>query len=142
MIMDGLSGAEKTTNPNILRVDNLKVSRSTLKRVCREYGFPRWPPRKKNMVGQSPPSESSPGVDHQQIPQLSSDRPFNQASATVVHANPHNPVIGDANIVIMKEKYINNIVIKFRLSLSSGLVELQPQIANRVHLEDGIYYVK
>ncbi|XP_028113993.1 protein NLP7-like isoform X3 [Camellia sinensis] len=48
--------------------DNLQVSRSTLKRVCRGYGFPRWPPRKKKMVGSSQPSESSLGVDHQLIP--------------------------------------------------------------------------
>ncbi|THG13622.1 protein NLP3-like [Camellia sinensis] len=122
--------------------DNLKVSRSTLKRVCRSYGFPRWPPRKKNMVGSSQPSESSPGVDHQQIPQLSFDLPFNQASATVVHANPHNRAIEDANSVTMRAKYINDITIKFRLSLSSGLVELQQQIAKRLHLEAGSYSVK
>ncbi|KAL7189133.1 hypothetical protein ACSBR1_038909 [Camellia fascicularis] len=121
--------------------NNLNVSRSTLKRVCRDYGIPRWPPR-KNMVGCSQPSESSPGVDHQQIPQLSSDQPFNQASTAVVHANPRNTVIRDANIVTVKAKYINDIIIKFLLSLSSGLVELQQQIANRLHLEDGTYYVK
>ncbi|KAI7989792.1 Protein NLP6 [Camellia lanceoleosa] len=122
--------------------DNLQVSRSTLKRVCRRYGFSRWPPRNKNMVSSSQPSESSLGVDHQQIPQLSFDRPFSQASAAVVHANPRNTVIRDANIVIVKAKYINDIIIKFSLSLSSGLVELQQQIANRLHLEDGTYYVK
>ncbi|CAL5437837.1 unnamed protein product [Camellia sinensis] len=122
--------------------DNLKVSRSTLKRVCRGYGFPRWPPREKNMVGSSQPSESSPGVDHQQIPQLSSDQPFSQASAATVYANPHNTVIQDANIVTVKAKYINDITIKFRLSLSSGLVELQQQIAKRLNLEAGSYYVK
>ncbi|KAL7167737.1 hypothetical protein ACSBR2_038238 [Camellia fascicularis] len=121
--------------------DDLKVSRSTLKRVCRGYGFPRWPPRKKNMVGQSQPSESSRGVDHQQISQLSFDLPFNQASTTVVHANPHNIAIEDANIVTMRAKY-NDITIKFRLSLSSGLVELQQQIAKRLHSEAGSYDVK
>ncbi|KAI7988674.1 Protein NLP6 [Camellia lanceoleosa] len=123
--------------------DNLQVSKSTLKRVCRDYGFPRWPPRKKKMVGSSQPSESSPGVDHQQIPQLSSDQPFSQAStAVVVHGNPRNTVIQEANVVTVKAKYINNIIIKFPLSLSSGLVDLQQQIANRLHLEDGTYYVK
>ncbi|CAL5441512.1 unnamed protein product [Camellia sinensis] len=98
--------------------------------------------RKKNMVGSSQPSESSPGVDHQQIQQLSYDQPFSQASAIVVHANPCTTVIRDANIVTVKAKYINDIIIKFPLSLSSGLVELQQQIANRLHLEDGRYYVK
>ncbi|CAL5360269.1 unnamed protein product [Camellia sinensis] len=122
--------------------DNLQVSQSTLKRVCRRYGFSRWPPRNKNKVGSSQPSESSPGVDHQQILQLSSNQPFSQALAVVVHANPHNTVIRDANIVTVKAKYINDIIIKFSLSLSSGLVELQQQIANRLHLEDGTYYVK
>ncbi|CAL5442700.1 unnamed protein product [Camellia sinensis] len=120
--------------------NNLNVSQSTLKRICRRYGIPRWPPL-KNIVGSSQPSESFLGVDHQQIPQLSSVQPFSQASA-VVHANPHNTVIRDANIVTVKAKYVNDIIIKFLLSLSSGLVELQQQIANRLHLEDGTYYVK
>ncbi|KAF5933679.1 hypothetical protein HYC85_029850 [Camellia sinensis] len=101
--------------------DNLQVGRSTLKRVCRGYGFPRWPPP-LNLVN---------------LP-----RPFSQVSAIVVHANPCTTVIRDANIVTVKAKYINDIIIKFPLSLSSGLVELQQQIANRLHLEDGTYYVK
>ncbi|XP_028119474.1 protein NLP7-like [Camellia sinensis] len=122
--------------------DNLKVSRSTLKRVCRSYGFSRWPPHNKNMVGSSQPSESSPGVDHQQIPQLSSDQPFSQPSTAVVHSNPHNTVIQDANIVTVKASYINDIIIKFPLPLSSGLVELQQQIAKRLNLEAGSYHVK
>ncbi|KAI7988593.1 Protein NLP6 [Camellia lanceoleosa] len=121
---------------------NLQVSRSTLKRVCRRYGFSRWPPRNKNKNDSSQPSESFPGVDHQQILQLSFDQPFSQASAAVVHANPRNTVIRDANIVTVKAKYINDITIKFRLSLSSGLVELQQQIAKRLNLEAGSYYVK
>ncbi|CAL5438801.1 unnamed protein product [Camellia sinensis] len=122
--------------------DSLQVSQSTLKRVCRGYGFPRWPPRKKNMVGSSQPSESSLGVDHQQIPQLSFDQPFSQASAAVFHGNPRNTVIRDANVVTVKANYINDIIIKFSLSLSSRLVELQQQIAKRLHLVDGTYYVK
>ncbi|GMQ05819.1 hypothetical protein CsSME_00050682 [Camellia sinensis var. sinensis] len=94
------------------------------------------------MVGSSQPSESSPGVDHQQMPQLSSDQPSSQALAAVVHANPRSTVIRDANIVTVKAKYIDDVIIKFSLSLSLGLVELQQQIANRLHLEDGTYYVK
>ncbi|XP_028091688.1 protein NLP7-like isoform X2 [Camellia sinensis] len=85
--------------------------------------------------------ESSPGVDHQQIRQLSSNRPFSHASAAVVHANPCNTLIQDANIVTVKA-YIDDIIIKFPLSLSSGLVELQQKIAHILHLEDGTYYVK
>ncbi|CAL5437823.1 unnamed protein product [Camellia sinensis] len=99
--------------------NNLNFSRSTLKRVCRDYGIPRWPPCKKNMVGCSQPSESSPIVDHQQIPQSSSDLPFNQASTTVVHANPHNTAIQDAR-----------------------LVKLQQQIVEKLNLEAGSYYIK
>ncbi|CAL5438737.1 unnamed protein product [Camellia sinensis] len=85
--------------------------------------------------------ESSPGVDHQQIRQLSSNRPFSHASAAVVHANPCNTLIRDANIVTVKA-YMDDIIIKFPLSLSSGLVELQQKIAHILHLEDGTYYVK
>ncbi|THG03871.1 hypothetical protein TEA_000585 [Camellia sinensis var. sinensis] len=119
----------------------LDLVSGTLRRVCRDYGIPRWPPC-KNMVGCSQPSKSSPGVDHQQIRQLSSNRPFSHASAAVVDANPCNTVIRDANIVTVKAKYIDDIIIKFPLSLSSGLVELQQKIAHILHLEDGTYYVK
>ncbi|XP_028091277.1 protein NLP6-like [Camellia sinensis] len=84
--------------------DNLRVSPSTLKRICRRYGVTSWPPHNKNMVGSSQPSESSPGVDHQQMPQLSSDQPSSQALAAVVHANPRSTVIRDANIVTVKAK--------------------------------------
>ncbi|CAL5437829.1 unnamed protein product [Camellia sinensis] len=113
-------------NKTGVKIEIPLVSLSTLKRVCRDcvcrdYDIPRWPPHKKNMAGCCQPSESSPGVDHPQIPQLSSDQPFSQALAAVVHANLRNT---------------------FPLSLSLGLVELQQQIANRLDLEDGTYYVK
>ncbi|KAH7862487.1 hypothetical protein Vadar_005549 [Vaccinium darrowii] len=39
-----INGAEPTAAPNA--ATNLNVGRSTLRRVCREYGIHRWPPHK------------------------------------------------------------------------------------------------
>ncbi|PSS11213.1 hypothetical protein CEY00_Acc15555 [Actinidia chinensis var. chinensis] len=48
----------------------------------------------------------------------------------------------NANTVNVKAKYGNDITIKFQLSLSSGLVELQQQVAKRLNLEAGSYHIK
>ncbi|KAI8566452.1 hypothetical protein RHMOL_Rhmol02G0041800 [Rhododendron molle] len=49
--------------------ENLEVSRSTLKRACRENGIKRWPPRKGHeLIGQTRPNESR-AVEHELINQ-------------------------------------------------------------------------
>ncbi|KAI8569859.1 hypothetical protein RHMOL_Rhmol02G0309800 [Rhododendron molle] len=47
----------------------------------------------------------------------------------------------DADILTIKAKYENN-TIKFRLSLPSRLVVLQQEVASRLNLEAGTYYVR
>ncbi|GFS38078.1 hypothetical protein Acr_00g0055500 [Actinidia rufa] len=84
------------------------VSISTFKRVCRQYGINRWPPRNVDKVRTPRPSH----VDHQEeVPQLNSNLPSNKPQL-------------------------------FWLSPSSGLVELQQQVAKRLNLEAGSYHIK
>ncbi|KAG5563532.1 hypothetical protein RHGRI_006088 [Rhododendron griersonianum] len=51
------------------------------------------------------------------------------------------PAFQDADIVTIRVKYENN-TIKFRLSLPSRLVALQQEVAKRLDLEAGTYYVR
>ncbi|CAL5390434.1 unnamed protein product [Camellia sinensis] len=122
---------------------NLKVSKSTLKRVCRTFGIERWPPRKINKVGCSQLDASALCVDLEQSSLLNLDHlPSAQPSATIVHTEPHDTTMQDANVVTMKAKYAEGNAIKFRLSSSSGLTELQQEVAQRLSLEAGTYCVK
>ncbi|CAL5390440.1 unnamed protein product [Camellia sinensis] len=122
---------------------SLKVSKSTLKRVCRTFGIERWPPRKINKVGCSQLDASALCVDLEQSSLLNLDHlPFAQPPATIVHTEPHDTTMQDANVVTMKAKYAEGNAIKFRLSSSSGLTELQQEVAQRLSLEAGTYCVK
>ncbi|XP_028082682.1 protein NLP7-like isoform X4 [Camellia sinensis] len=122
---------------------SLGVSKSTLKRVCRGYRIKRWPPRKKNKVVCSQLNESAPCVDLEQSSQLYlDDLPSAQPLATIVHTEPHDTTMQDANVVTIKAKYAEGNAIKFRLSLSSRLIELQQEVAQRLDLEAGTYCVK
>ncbi|XP_058203599.1 protein NLP7-like isoform X2 [Rhododendron vialii] len=113
----------------------LKVSISTFKRVCRGYDIHRWPPRNIENANSFRPS---PVENQRQIPQLNSDLPSYQALVGVSHIKPG---FQDANMVTIRAKYENN-KIKFRLPLSSRFVELQQEVAKRLNLETGTYYVK
>ncbi|KAL7175484.1 hypothetical protein ACSBR2_029143 [Camellia fascicularis] len=122
--------------------ENLQVGKSTLKRACRVYGIDRWPPRITKKSGFSQPNESAPCVDLEQSSQLNlDDLLFAQPLASIVHTGPHDTTMQDANVVTIKAKYAEGNAIKFRLSLSSRLIELQQEVAQRLNLEAGTYYV-
>ncbi|KAH7839160.1 hypothetical protein Vadar_000552 [Vaccinium darrowii] len=70
-------------------------------------------------------------------PSWNSDLPSDQASNSVTNTKPG---FQDANMVTMKAKY-ENYTIKFTLPLSSGLVELQQEVAKRLNLVAGTYDV-
>ncbi|CAL5418211.1 unnamed protein product [Camellia sinensis] len=73
---------------------------------------------------------------------LLDDLLFAQPLASIVHTEPHDTTMQDANVVTIKAKYAKGNAIKFRLSLSSRLIELQQEVAQRLNLEAGTYYVK
>ncbi|KAL7175482.1 hypothetical protein ACSBR2_029141 [Camellia fascicularis] len=124
-------------------VESLQVSKSTLMRACREYGIDRWPRRNINKFGCSQTNEWAPCVDLEQSSQLNlDDLPSTQLSASIVHTEPHDTMMQDANVVTIKAKYAEGNAIKFRLSLSSQLIELQQKVAERLNLEAGTFYVK
>lgn len=111
------------------------VSRSTLKRACREYKIHRWPPRNEHtLISHFRLNESSAVIDQKRIPQPSSGRtllPSNQVSAT-----------NDTNRVTVMASY-GKVRIKFRLSWPWRKVELEQQVKKRLPpLVAGTYYVK
>lgn len=73
-----------------------------------------------------------------QTPQLDSDFPSNLASGSVANIEQG---FQDRMMVSIKAKYGND-TIKFRLSLSSSLVELQQEVVKRLNMEAGTYCVK
>ncbi|KAI8569827.1 hypothetical protein RHMOL_Rhmol02G0306700 [Rhododendron molle] len=135
--------------------EKLQVSVSTLKRVCRRYGMDRWAPHNIEKFRSFWPSlVENEGQTRQR---LNCDLPPNQGLDCVAHTKPafHDlpsnqaldtvartkAAFQDADIVTIKAKYENN-MIKFRLCLPSRLVALQQEVANRLNLEAGTYYIR
>ncbi|KAL7249192.1 hypothetical protein ACSBR1_011360 [Camellia fascicularis] len=132
-IEDILQASEMSLNDAAYR---LNINKSTLKRVCRGYGIEKWPPSKRTKFSCSQP------LDEKQIQKLDSDLSSNQAWDIVTLIKPQDTATKDAEIVTIKAKYGNNIVIKFQLSSSLGLVELQQQVARRLNLDPETYHIR
>ncbi|KAL7189694.1 hypothetical protein ACSBR1_039355 [Camellia fascicularis] len=126
-IEDILQASEMSLNDAACR---LNVSKSTLKRI------EKWPPSKRTKFSCSQP------FDEKQIQKLDPDLSSNQAGNIVTLTKPHDTATKDAEIVTIKAKYGNDVVIKFRLSSSSGLVELRQEVARRLNLDPGTYHIK
>ncbi|XP_028106384.1 protein NLP3-like [Camellia sinensis] len=124
---------------------SLGVSRSTVKRVCREYNITWWSPCKRSKDNQLLSNKPIQGGVQEQILESSqppiSDPPHMQDMATAYHTKPHFTVAQDTNIVTIKAKYGDDFI-KFQLPVSSGMVEFQQQVAKRLNLQGGTYRVK
>ncbi|KAI8566446.1 hypothetical protein RHMOL_Rhmol02G0041100 [Rhododendron molle] len=111
---------------------HLKVGISTLKRACREYDIPRWPPRGEHkLISQSRPNESSAVVDKEPIPQLNSD--------TLLPSNQVSPAIGTESVIV-KARF-GTATMRFQLSWPWGMVELKEQVKKRLGHEAENYYI-
>ncbi|KAI8566478.1 hypothetical protein RHMOL_Rhmol02G0044400 [Rhododendron molle] len=111
---------------------HLKVGISTLKRACREYDIPRWPPRGEHkLISQSHPNESHAVVDREPIPQLNSD--------TLLPSNQVSPTIGTQSVIV-KARF-GTATLKFQLSWPWGMVELKEQVKKRLGHEAENYYI-
>ncbi|CAL5359371.1 unnamed protein product [Camellia sinensis] len=124
---------------------SLGVSRSTVKRVCREYNITWWPSCKRSKDNQLLSNKPVQGGVQEQILESSqppiSDPPHMQDMATASHTMPHFTAAQDTNIVTIKAKYGDDFI-KFQLPVSSGMVEFQQQVAKRLNLQGGTYHVK
>ncbi|CAL5359365.1 unnamed protein product [Camellia sinensis] len=105
---------------------SLGVSRSTVKRVCREYNITWCPPCKRSKDNQLLSNKPVQGGVQEQILESSqlpiSDPPHMQDMATASHTKPHFTAAQDTNIVTIKAKYGDDFI-KFQLPVSSRMVD-------------------
>ncbi|GMQ06974.1 hypothetical protein CsSME_00051358 [Camellia sinensis var. sinensis] len=125
--------------------ESLGVSRSTVKRACREYNITWWSPYKRSKDNQLFSNKLVQGVVQEQILGSSqppiSDPPHMQDMVTASCTKPHFITVQDESIVTIKAKYGDDFI-KFQLPVSSGMVEFQHQVAKRLKLQGGTYHVK
>ncbi|XP_027071335.1 protein NLP7-like [Coffea arabica] len=105
---------------------NIGVSRSTLKRICREYSIRRWPPRKARKVNQA--------FAVQKIVQPSTEdtREHHRSDATRLE---------DDNGMWVKAEY-QGCMIKFRLPFSAHKIHLEEKVAQRLNLAVGSFKIE
>ncbi|KAH0716313.1 hypothetical protein KY284_009218 [Solanum tuberosum] len=114
---------------------DLRVSRATLKRICRENEIARWPHHKTRKVnvhvsqGVSFQGAAEPYVVDQQCPALS------QEKGTDYLGNKRSTATGKPcdSMMTLKVTYRGNII-KFQLSLQSTRVELEGEVEKRLNI--------
>ncbi|CAL5438795.1 unnamed protein product [Camellia sinensis] len=124
---------------------SLCVSRSTLKRACREYNISCWSTRKRNKENETLSNKFVQVAARDQIRQSSqssiSDPCHRKYLATAAPTEPHFMAAQATSIVTLKVKYGDD-YIKFQFPVLSGMVEFQQEVAKRLSLKAGAYIVK
>ncbi|CDP11034.1 unnamed protein product [Coffea canephora] len=104
----------------------LGVSRSTLKRICREYGINRWPPRKARKVNQA--------FAEQRVVRPSTEN-------TEERHRPDTARLGDDSSIWVKAEY-QGYTMKFRLPLSASKFNLEEKVAQRLNPMIGSFKIE
>ncbi|CDP15666.1 unnamed protein product [Coffea canephora] len=102
------------------------VSRSTLKRICREYGINRWPPRKAKKFNQA--------FVEQRVVQPSTEN-------TKEQHRPDTTRLGDDSSIWVKAEY-QGYTMKFRLPFSAHKFNLEEKVAQRLNLPIGSFKIE
>ncbi|XP_006354247.1 protein NLP7-like isoform X2 [Solanum tuberosum] len=113
---------------------DLRVSRATLKRICREYEISRWPHHKTRKVN----VHVSHGVSFQGAEPYVGDHhcpALSQEKGTEYLGNKNFPATGKScdSVMILNVTYRGDIIM-FQLSLSSTRVELEGEVEKRLKI--------
>ncbi|KAF5936056.1 hypothetical protein HYC85_027185 [Camellia sinensis] len=118
--------------------ESLGVSRSKVKRACREYNITWWSPCKRSKDNHSLSNKLVQGSVQEQIQEPSqppiSDPPRKQDMATTSRPKPRFMAEQDTSTVTIKVKYRDDFI-KFQLPVLSGMVEFQQHVAKRLNLQ-------
>ncbi|CDP15665.1 unnamed protein product [Coffea canephora] len=106
---------------------NIGVNRSTLKRICREYGIRRRPPHKERKVNQVFAKQKAVQ------PATENTEENHQSDATRLE--------DDSSMWVIKAKYQED-KIKFELPSSARKIDLEKNIAQRFNLSRGSFKIK
>lgn len=102
------------------------VSRSTFKRICRDNGIKRWPSHKKKLDSQSSSKRR----------RVNDEEPSRKDS----YCSGISP-LQDTDIITVKATY-NEIAIKFEVLDSSGMVDLEDNVIERLKMERETFSIK
>lgn len=102
------------------------VSRTTFKRICRDNGIKRWQSHKKKLDSQS--SSKLRRVNNKEPSRT------NSYCSSI-------PPLQDTDVITVKATY-NGIAIKFELLDSSGMVDLENNVIERLKMERHTFSIK
>jgi hypothetical protein len=113
--------------------ESLHVSRSSLKRICRDYSIKRWPCRKRRKINHQQRADPDSANKLVQKNKDQIKQPT-RIQAKVISAPGNISDSRSASNVIIKATCGEDII-RFRLSVSSGVTELREKIGERLELE-------